>query len=331
VRIASALVEQGLRLATTGGNLRNDRLPPLLEKLCILSGFETALVLGGESEALGAALLAAERWGTRRQEAPGGVEVLVFEGHDHGHGAGLPGRAAHAGEPSGPVLRPLPWGDLAAARAAVGPRTCAILVEPVGCRTVRLPPRGFLKGLRDLCDGEGLLLLADETRPGLGRTGRLFAFEHEGARPDLLILGNGLTGGMLPLGALLASGDLRDLFEPVAGQSSSAANPLACAVACAALTVLVDEHLPDRAAELGAYLLARLRALDTPRLQAVRGLGLWAGLELGCDAAPLREVLAQEGLLCGGNERLLTLSPPLVITREQLDWAVEKLERLLGR
>jgi ornithine--oxo-acid transaminase len=331
-RIASALVEQGLRLATTCGNLRNDRLPPFLEKVCTLSGFETARVLGGESEALAAALLAAGRWGARhRGVMPGSGEVLVFAGHDHGHGAPLLGPADPSDGSSGPVLRQLPQGDLTAAREAVGPRTCAILVEPVGGRSVQLPPRGFLKGLRELCDGSGLLLLADETRPGLGRTGRLFAFEHEAARPDLLILGNGLTGGVLPMGALLAPRALASLFEHAQGQTTCAGNPLACAVASAALAVLVEEHLADRAAELGAYLLARLQALDSPHLQAVRGLGLWAGLDVGSGAASYREALAEEGLLCGGDERLLTLSPPLVITREQLDWAVEKLERVLGR
>jgi ornithine--oxo-acid transaminase len=329
-RIAAAMVEQCLRLGLAGRPYRNDRLPPLLEKLCTLTGFEQAVCLeAGDTAA--AALRALGAWGRRRGVAPGRAECLVF--------AAAPREIPEAG----PGLRVVPYGDLGAAAAAVNAGTVGILVEPVqgGCG-VRLPPPGFLAGLRDLGRAHRLMLIADERQCGLGRTGRWFAFEHEGVRPDGVILEHGLSGGFYPVGALLGS---RQLLAGLAPASVRAGNPLACAVASAALDVLVDEKLVERAAELGAYLLERLRGLVGPpawahdggpgrsMVQAVHGRGLWAELELRPEAGPARaaaEALRQEGLLCAACGASLLLCPPLTTTREQLDWALARLSRVLA-
>ena len=333
-RIAAAMVEQCLRLPLAPPAYRNDRLPPFLGKLCTLTGFEAALALCGDSGALEAAILAARRWACQEKGLdPGRAEILVFSGN--GHASGLLGLASAPADQGRflPGFRQAAYGDLASTRAMVGPGTCAILVEPIQGREVRVPPRGFLRGLRDLCDGEGLLLLADETQSGLCRTGKLFAFEHESIRPDGVLLGQSLSGGFYPVSAFLASRELLDQVPNGAWRSLFAGSPLACAVASAALDVLTDERLADRSAELGAYFLARLRAMESSRIKEIRGLGLWAGLELvEPEAGPLCVALAHEGLLCEkSSESVLTLCPPLVITREQLDWALEKLERVLGR
>jgi len=315
-RIAAAMVEQCLRLAYGPRVCHQDRLPPLLEKLGTLTGFEAAVVLGGEAGALEAALAGARSWGVQvRGLEARSAEVISFTGR-------LPGA------PGGPEV---PFGDLAATQAAVQPDTCAILVEPFqGVDGVRPAPRGFLRGLRELCDARELLLLADERRSGLGRTGRLFGFEHEGIRPDAAILGDALAGGFCPAGAVLASHAVVDRIPPDGPGAVQGAQPLACAVISAALDVLTEERLADRSAELGAYFLARLRAMDAARVQAIRGQGLWAALELRTGAREVCATLAREGLLCPGHGNVLELCPPLVITREQLDWALEKLERALG-
>jgi len=336
-RIAAAMVEQCLRLCLPSRSLHNDRLPPLLEKLCTLTGFEKAILLSGWAEAVEAAIQAARAWGAGLKGiAPGEAELIVFTGACHGRTstlAGLGDRPA-AREGAAPGFRSVPYGDLTAARAAVGPRTSAILVEPVqGEAGVVAPPKGFLAGLRELCDRQRLLLIADEVQSGLGRTGKLFAFQHEAGRPDGVILGNGLSGGFYPVSALLGSQDLLGSLVPDPPGGTYAGNPLACAVASAALDVLVEEKLVDRAAELGAYFLERLRQMDSPRVREIRGLGLWAGIELRPEAGGARRVCAalrQEGLLCretGGHT--LHLVPPLVITREQLDWALDKLKLVL--
>jgi len=318
-RIAAAMVEQCLRLCLTSRTLRNDRLPAFLEKLCTFTGFDQALLLNSGTEAVQAALRGAQAWGCRHKGLePDQGETISFLGHWPGSGA-----------------RPtVPYGDLEALRVAVGPHTCAVLVEPVqGGAGVTLPPKGFLRALRELCDRRGLLLIADEVQTGLGRTGRVFACDHEGVRPDATVLGKALSGGFYPVSALLGTREFMTGFTGT-GASTYGGNPLACAVASAALDVLTDEKLVERAAELGAYLQERLRAMDSPHLRTVHGLGLWASLHLHPEAGGARrfaERLRQEGLLClPGGEHTLTLSPPLVINREQLDWALDKLRLVLA-
>jgi ornithine--oxo-acid transaminase len=340
-RIAAAMVEQCLRLSLGSRHHRNDRRPPFLEKLCTLTGFDQALLLDSGAEAVEAALRAARKWGYEYKGIPNGkAEILAFSGNYHGRTTTLLS-CSDATEltagfgPFTPGFRVVRYGDLVAAKAAVSPRTCAILVEPVqGEFGVRVPPKGFLKGLRELCDTHRILLLADEIQSGLGRTGKLLACQHEGVKPDGALLGKSLSGGFYPVSAFLASEEVMGVLPPCGQGGTFGGSPLGCAVASVALDVLVEENLVDRAAELGAYFLERLRSLEGPILKEVRGLGLWADLELQTKAGGVRrfgDALRQQGLLCRETRgTTLTLTPPLVITREQLDWALEQVRVVLG-
>ena len=339
-RIAAAMVEQCLRLGLTARNVLNDRLPPLLEKLCTLTGLDQALLVNTGAEAVETAIKAARRWGYEQKGIPAGqAEIIAFKGNGHGHTTTLVSfsddpEATSGFGPFTPGFRLVPFGSLSAVQAAIRPRTCAILVEPVqGEAGVLVPPKGFLKGLRELCDQHRIMLIADEIQCGLGRTGRLFACQHEGVKPDGVLLGNALAGGFYPVSALVGTRALMDVFTPGSHGSTFGGNPLACAVATVALEVLTDEHLIDHSAELGAYFLERLRLLDTDRIREVRGLGLWAALELHPEAGGARRfcaALLQQGLLCQETRtHTLRLAPPLIITREQLDWAVDQLKVVL--
>ena len=339
-RIAAAMVEQCLRLSLSSRAFRNDRLPPFLEKLCTLTGIDMALLTNSGTEAVETTIKAVRRWGYEvKGIAPGKAEIIAFSGNFHGRSTTIVSFSDHPETTEGfgpftPGFRVVPYGDLAAVKATIGPRSCAILVEPVqGEAGVILPPKGFLKGLRELCDSHRVMLIADEIQSGLGRTGKLLACQHEGVKPDGVTLGKALSGGFYPVSAFLASRELMGVFTPGSHGSTFGGSPLACAVASVALDVLLDENLIDRSAELGAYFLQRLRSMDSPYVKEIRGLGLWAGIELHAKAGGARRfchALIQEGLLCKEtHENTLRLAPPLVISREQLDWAVDKLKGVL--
>ena len=228
----------------------------------------------------------------------------------------------------------MPFGDLEAVAAAITPDTAAIFMEPVQGETRHPDPApGFLRGLRRLADQHRCLLVLDEIQSGFGRTGKMFAFEHEGIRPDGICVGKALSGGFYPVSAFLASAEVMDVFTPGIHGSTYGGNPLACATASVALDVLVEERLAERAAELGAHFKARLEAIKSPKIAAVRCIGLWAGVDLAADAGPAKDychALKERGLLCKDTHlRTIRLAPPLVITREQLDWAVDQLEAVL--
>jgi ornithine--oxo-acid transaminase len=340
-RIAQALVEQAGRLALTSRAFRNDRFPPLLEKLCRLTGFDRALLMNSGAEAVETALKAVRKWGYDSKGIPyPEAEVIVAEGNFHGRTTTVIGFSTDPDStsrfgPFTPGFRSVPYGDLAAVEQAITPRTAAIFMEPIqGEAGVLIPPDGFLKGLRALADRHRCLLVLDEIQSGLGRTGRLFAFEHEGIRPDGVTIGKALSGGYYPVSAFLASREVMDVFTPGIHGSTYGGNPMACAVAGAALDVLVEERLVERAAELGGHFKTRLEALASPRVARVRCRGLWAGIDLVPEAGPARaycHALKDRGLLCKDTHiHTIRLAPPLVITREQLDWAVAQLEAVLA-
>ncbi len=340
-RIAAAVVDQVKRLALTSRAFRNSTFPPLLEKLCKLTGFEKALLMNSGAEAVETAIKAMRKWAYDIKRVPyPEAEIVVFGGNFHGRTTTIvgfstdPDSTSHFG-PFTPGFRIVPYGDLGAVKAAVNERTAAIFVEPIqGEGGVVIPPRGFLKGLRELCDGKRLLLVLDEIQSGLGRTGRMFAFEHEGIRPDGVTIGKALSGGFYPVSAFLSSKEVMDVFTPGIHGSTYGGNPLACAIASASLDVLVDEKLIERAAELGLHLEKRLRALTSPLVKEVRVIGLWAGVELKETAGGARKycyALRDRGMLCKDTHTdTIRLAPPLVITREQLDWAVDQLEAVLA-
>jgi ornithine--oxo-acid transaminase len=340
-RIAEALVAQARRLALTSRAFRNDKLPVLLEKLCTLTGFERALPMNSGAEAVETAIKASRKWGYDVKGIPyPEAEVVVAEGNFHGRTTTIVGFSTDPDArsrfgPFTPGFRAVRYGDADAVRAAITPRTAAVLVEPVqGEGGVVIPPKGYLRALRRICDERRVLLVLDEIQSGLGRTGRLFAFEHEGIRPDGVTVGKALSGGFYPVSAFLANSELMDVFTPGIHGSTYGGNPLACAVAIAALDVLVDEGLVERAAALGTHLAARLSALRSPRVDETRSLGLWAGIQLKPEAGgalPYCQALKDRGLLCKDTHvHTIRLAPPLVITKEQLDWALDQIEAVLA-
>ena len=340
-KIGEAMIAQIKTLALTSRAFRNDQFPPLLEKLCRLTGFEKALLMNSGAEAVETALKAMRKWGYDKKGIEyGQAEIIVAEGNFHGRTTTIVGFSTDPDStsrfgPFTPGFVIVPYGDLEAVAKAITPNTCAIFMEPIqGEGGVVIPPKGFLQGLRALADAHNCLLVLDEIQSGLGRTGKLFAFEHEGIRPDGITIGKALSGGYYPVSAFLATDAVMDVFTPGIHGSTYGGNPLACAVASAALDVLVDEQLVERAAELGLHLEQRLRSMKTDKVQEVRCIGLWAGVQLHPEAGGARKycyALKDRGMLCKDTHvDTIRLAPPLVITKEQIDWAVDQLEAVLS-
>jgi ornithine--oxo-acid transaminase len=334
-----ALTEQAHRLTLTSRAFRNDQLPLLYERLHALLGYDMALLMNSGAEAVETALKLARKWGyTVKGIRPDAAEIVACANNFHGRTISIvsfstePQYRAQFG-PLTPGFRVVPFGDLAALAEAITPSTCAFLVEPIqGEAGIIVPPAGYLAEAAQLCRDRGVLFMADEIQSGLGRTGHLLACMHEEVRPDVLILGKALSGGVYPVSAVLGSRDVMGVFKPGDHGSTYGGNPLACAVARAALDVLVDEHLPVRAAALGALLMKKLQDVRTPAVLDVRGRGLWIGIELDRPARPVCERLKDEGVLCKEtHDRVIRLAPPLVVNEEQIDLVVEALGRTLPR
>jgi len=340
-RIAKAMIDQVQKLALTSRAFRNDQFPVLLEKLCKLTGFDKALLMNSGAEAVETALKAMRKWGYDKKgiEYPK-AEIIVADGNFHGRTTTIVGFSTDPDStsrfgPFTPGFAVVEYGSLEAVKAAITPNTCAVFVEPIqGEAGVVIPPKGYLKGLREICTANNILLILDEIQSGLGRTGMLFAFEHEGIRPDGITIGKALSGGLYPVSAFLSSDEVMDVFTPGIHGSTYGGNPLACAVAGAALDVLVDEKLVERAAELGIYLKAKLDAIPKDKINAIRCIGLWAGVDLKPEAGGARKycyALKDRGMLCKDTHvNTIRLAPPLVITKEQIDWAVQQLTEVLG-
>ena len=340
-KIAAAMIAQIERLALTSRAFRNDRFPPLLEKLCRLTGFEKALLMNSGAEAVETALKAVRRWGYEKKGVVDGkAEIIVAAGNFHGRTTTIVGFSTdpittNRFGPFAPGFVIVPFGDLDAVRRAITPNTCGILMEPIqGEAGVIIPAKGFLTGLRELADRNNCLLVLDEIQSGLGRTGKLFAFEREGIRPDGVTIGKALSGGYYPVSAFLANDAVMDVFTPGSHGSTYGGNPLACAVASAALDVLIEEGLVERAAELGEHFRAKLLAMKTDKVREIRCVGLWAGVQLKPEAGGAHQYcnrLKDRGMLCKETHvDTIRLGPPLVITREQLDWAVDQLAAVLA-
>ncbi len=335
--IRQAMVEQAQKVTLTSRAFRNDQLPLLYRDLHEITGFEMALPMNSGAEAVETALKAARKWGETVKGIPANqAEILVASGNFHGRTIAIVGFSSDAQYRSGfgpfaPGFRAVPFGDIAALEQAITPHTAAFLVEPIqGEAGIILPPDGYLAAAAALCRRHNVLLITDEIQSGLGRTGKLFAFEHEGIRPDAAIIGKALSGGFYPVSAVLASRQILGVFHPGDHGSTFGGNPLACAVARAALRVLVDEDLIRRSAELGAHALQRLRSVSSSRVRQVRGRGLWLAIELHQPARPICEALQQRGVLCKEtHETVIRIAPPLVISREDLDWGLDQIEAVL--
>jgi ornithine--oxo-acid transaminase len=338
-KILSALVEQAQKVTLTSRAFRNDQLPLLYQQLHELTGFDMTLPMNSGAEAVETAVKAARKWGHKVKGIPDGkAEIIVCANNFHGRTVTIVGFSTDEQYRDGfgpftPGFKIIPYGDAAALRGAITPNTCAFLVEPIqGEAGIVIPPTGFLKEAAAICQQNRVLLIADEIQSGLGRTGKLFAYMHEGIRPDAIIVGKALSGGFYPVSAVLASKEVLGVFHPGDHGSTFGGNPLACAVARAALGVLIEEKLCERSAELGGYFLEKLRTLRSPDLKEVRGRGLWIGIELHSPARPYCEALKEEGLLCKEtHDRVIRIAPPLVITREDIDWAFERIKKVIEK
>jgi ornithine--oxo-acid transaminase len=339
-RIVKSLVEQAGRVGLTSRAFRNDQLGPFCKELTELTGFARVLPMNTGVEAVETAIKAARKWAYTVKGVPEDqAEILVFEGNFHGRTTTVVGFSSEdeyrfGFGPFAPGFRILPYGDADAVAEAMHANVAAILVEPIqGEAGIVLPPEGYLKRLRELADQNDALLLLDEIQSGLGRTGTLFAYQHEGIRPDIVIIGKALSGGMYPVSAILADDEVMSVFHPGEHGSTYGGNPLAAAVAREALEVLVEEDMITQSAEKGEYFLERLQTIPSEHVEEIRGKGLWIGIELKPSAGGARrfcEALQEEGLLCKETHAtVIRIAPPLTISREEIDWAVERLEKVL--
>jgi ornithine--oxo-acid transaminase len=340
-RIVAALVEQAERLTLTSRAVHNDRMGPFLNELCALAGMEMALPMNTGAEAVETAIKLARKWGYRvKGVAQDRAEIVVCRNNFHGRTTTIVGFSSEAQYredfgPFTPGFTLVDFGDLAALRAAITPNTVAFLVEPIQAEAgIIMPPLGFLAAARALCRERNVLFVLDEIQTGLGRTGKMFAHDHEpGADPDLLVLGKALGGGVYPVSAVLASRAIMTLLRPGDHGSTFGGNPLAAAVGHASLRVIVRERLVERAAEQGDYLFGKLRALNAPCVAEIRGRGLLVGIEIAAAAGSARvycERLLERGVLAKDTHaQVVRLAPPLIVERAELDWLVEQLRAVL--
>ena len=335
-RIVRALVEQAQRLAVTSRVFHNELLPAFLQRLTVRTGLDRALPANGGAESVETALKAARKWGHKVKGIPADrAEIIVCTNNFHGRSIAIVGFSSEPQYrdgfgPFAPGFRHVPFGDADALARAIGPHTAAFLVEPIqGEGGIVVPPAGYLAQCARICRERNVLLICDEIQTGMGRTGKFLACEHENVKPDGVILGKALGGGLLPVSALVGTEDLMQVFSPGDHGSTFGGNPLAAAVGLAALDVLFDEGLIARSAELGAHLLERLRTVKSPLIREVRGKGLFIGVEVDRDRIVARDVvdrLLARGILSKDTHgTVVRFAPPLTIDRETLDWAVEEV------
>ena len=339
-RILAALTAQANRLAVPSRAYYSDQLGPFLAEICRLTGLDAVVPMNTGAEAVETAVKAARRWGYRvKGIAKDKAEIIVAAGNFHGRTTTVTSFSTEADYRDGfgpftPGFKAVPFGNLDAVERAITPQTAAVLIEPIqGEAGIIVPPDGFLKGLRHICDEHNVLLILDEVQSGLGRTGKWFAYEHEGIRPDGLILGKALGGGVLPVSAFVGKHELMNVFTPGSHGSTFGGNPLAAAVGLEALCVLRDEKLIEKSRIDGAYMLKRLRAIESPALKDVRGRGLWAGAEINPEIATAREacerLLAKSVLSKETHHTVVRLAPPLTIARADLDFALDRFEEVV--
>lgn len=339
-RLVKALTEQAARLPLTSRAFRNNQLPLLAKELCELTGYEKVLPMNSGAEAVETALKIARKWAYKIKGVPDqAAEIITFANNFAGRTITIIGFSTEAQYQDGfgpftPGFVTVPYGDAAALEAAITPNTAAILLEPIqGEGGVIVPPDGFLQQVRRLCDAHNVLMIADEIQTGLGRTGKLFASEWEGVRPDMITIGKALSGGLYPVSAVLTDDRIMKVIRPGDHGSTFGGNPLGAAVAREALKVLVEEGLIENARVQGEYLMGRLARIESEHIQEVRGRGLLIGVDLKPEAGGARrfcEALKEEGILCKEtHETVIRFAPPLTITREDIDWAMERIERVL--
>jgi ornithine--oxo-acid transaminase len=339
-RIVETLLEQAQKLQLTSRAFRNDQLGPFYKQICQLTSYEMALPMNTGAEAVETALKAARKWGYTIKGVPKGkAEIIVCDGNFHGRTVTVISFSSEEQyrdgfDPFTPGFVNIPYGDLGALSSAINSNTVAFMVEPIqGEGGILVPPEGYLKAAQDMCAENNVLLIADEIQTGLGRTGKLFASDHEDVKPDLVILGKALSGGAYPVSVVLSSAEILGVFNPGDHGSTYGGNPLGCAVAQTALDVLMEEKMIENSAKLGDYFQDKLRAIPSPHVKEVRGKGLLVGVELKPEAGGGRrfcEALQEKSVLAKtAHANVIRFAPPLIITREDLDWALEIIEEVL--
>lgn len=339
-RILEAMVKQAAKLPLTSRAFRNDQLPLLAKELCELSGYEKILPMNSGVEAVETAIKAARKWGYTIKGVPANKgEIITCAGNFHGRTIAAISISTEplyreGFGPYTPGFISIPFGDVNALKDAVTPNTVAFLVEPIqGEGGVIIPPEGYLQQAREICSQNNVLLITDEIQTGLGRTGKLFACDWEEIRPDVMVIGKALSGGFYPISAVLSSKEVLGVFNPGEHGSTFGGNPLASAIAREALRLLIDEGMIENARKQGSYLIEKLTKIRSKHVVEVRGRGLLIGVELKPSAGGARrfaEVLKMEGILCKEtHENVLRFAPPLVITRQNLDWALERIGKVL--
>lgn len=338
-KILNAMLEQAHKVTLTSRAFRNEQLPLFYEELHNLTGFEMALPMNSGTEAVESALKVARKWGYKIKGIPANqAEIIVCTNNFHGRTISIVSFSSDEQYRDGfgpflPGFKIIPFGDADALREAITPNTAAFLVEPIqGEAGILIPPDGYLKEAAAICAEHRVLFMADEIQSGLGRTGKLFAYQHEGITPDVLIVGKALAGGFYPVSAVLASREILGVLHPGDHGSTFGGNPLACAVARAALRVIVDERLAESSARLGTLFLERLRQIASPSIREIRGRGLWIAIELNVSARPYCEALKEEGILCKEtHENVIRLGPPLTIGQDELLWACDRIKAVIER
>lgn len=337
-KIVQALIDQADRVTLTSRAFHNDQLGPWYEKVSKLTNKNMSLPMNTGAEAVETAIKTARRWGYEvKGVEENKAEIIGCDGNFHGRTMAAVSLSSEAEYKRGfgpmlPGIKTVPYGEIEALEKAITPNTVAFIAEPIqGEAGINIPPAGYLKKAYELCKEHNVLYISDEIQAGLGRTGKMFATEWEGFEPDMYILGKALGGGVFPISCVAANDDILGVFNPGSHGSTFGGNPLACAVSIAALEVLEEENLCERSLELGEYFLAELKKIDHPSIKDVRGRGLFIGVELDEDARPYCEKLKEAGLLCKEtHDTVIRFAPPLVIEKEDLDWAIEKIKGLFN-
>jgi len=338
-KIVKALKNQADKLTLTSRAFRNDQWPMLAKELSTLTGYDMVLPMNSGAEAVETALKVARMWGYQKKRIPENqAEIIVCANNFHGRTITIISFTTEAlyqkdFGPFTPGFKVIPYGDIEALEKTITPNTAAFLVEPIQAEAgIIMPPEGYLKEVKDVCERNNILMIADEIQTGLGRTGKMFACDHENVKPDVLIIGKSLGGGCYAVSAVLADRDVLGLFSPGSHGSTFGANPLACAAAREALKVTVEEEMVENAAELGAYFIQKLETIKSKHIQEVRGIGMLIGIELNPEAGGARrfcEALEKEGLLCKEtHESVIRFAPPLIIKKKELDWSLKRIKKV---
>lgn len=337
-KIIQAVKNQLDRVTLTSRAFHNDQMGPFCQKVAELTGKEKVLIMNTGAEAVETAIKGARRWAYDIKGVPDNQgEIIVCEGNFHGRTTTVISFSStpeyyRGFGPLTPGFKIIPYGDSEALKAAITPNTAAFLVEPIqGEAGVVVPPEGYMRQAAEICKDNNVLLLADEIQTGFGRTGKLFCCQWENVEPDVYIMGKAMGGGVIPVSAVAASSEFMDLFNPGSHGSTFGGNPLGCACAIAAIDVIQEEKLVERSLELGQYLMAELKKFQNPQIMEIRGKGLFIGVVLRTKARPYCESLKARGILCKEtHENVIRFAPPLVISKEEIDWALERVQKVLG-